>query len=221
MAIEVWRQAQATTRVPGKKAKPMSVDVQSDLSSAILSEIPHLRAYARLMTNDRIEADREVEETLLAIPANVIRRWGKTQLRAALFKIMHGLLVRDLGPALRQGVPEPYGALCSIVTAIRTASGEAQTVADVGPALLRLDFEDREAIILSAAAKFSHLEIAAICGCEPERVKESLIRGRAELAQLLRVSFADEPNAMTVPAAPVEARDANIIKSGLPLQASA
>ncbi len=196
----------------------MLENVQTDSSSAILAEIPHLRAYARLMTNDRSEADREVEETLKAIPANNIRCCGKAQLRAGLFKIMHGLLVRDLGPALRRGVPEPYGALCSLVAAIRTASGDAQTMADVGPALLRLDFEDREAIILSAAAKFSHLEIAGICGCEPERVKDSLIKGRAELAQLLRVNFVDD---LSIPAAPLAASDGKIMKSGSPLQAFA
>jgi RNA polymerase sigma-70 factor (ECF subfamily) len=199
----------------------MRENAQTDFSSAILAEIPHLRAYARLMTNDRSEADREVEETLKAIPANAIRCCGKAQLRAMLFKIMHGLLVRDLGPALRRGVPEPSGALCSLEAAIRTANGDAQTMAGVGAALLRLDFDHREAIILSAAAKFSHLEIAGISGCEPERVRDSLIRGRAELAQLLRVSFVDDPSPKPAPAAPLEARDAKIMKSGLPLQASA
>ena len=42
----------------------MPDQVETCLSEAIITEIPHLRAYALLMTNDVSTADQEVTETL-------------------------------------------------------------------------------------------------------------------------------------------------------------
>jgi DNA-directed RNA polymerase specialized sigma24 family protein len=44
---------------------------QTSLSEAILTEIPRLRAYARLMTNDVSIGDRGVAETLQQAPSNI------------------------------------------------------------------------------------------------------------------------------------------------------
>ena len=86
-------------------------------------------------------------------------------------------------------------------------------MSDVGPALLHLGFEDREAMVLSAAAGFTDLEIAEICGCAPEIVKERVQNGRARLAELLGVEFAGDLNPVTAPAAAVEAGDANVMSA--------
>ncbi|MGO9171848.1 MAG: hypothetical protein ACLP7P_07770 [Rhodomicrobium sp.] len=189
----------------------MPVHAQADLASAILAEIPRMRAYARLMTNDRSEADREVEETLNCVLANDIRWSGMSQLRVALFKILRGILARDRRQALHQGVRDAYGTSCSSFAAIGRAKTRGRTVTDVGPALLQLGFEDREAMILSAAAGFQDLEIAEICGCAREIVRERVQRGRARLAELLRIEFVDDLNPVTVPAAALEAGDTNVM----------
>ncbi len=186
---------------------------QNDLASAILTELPHLRAYARLMTNDRSEADREIEATLDSASGDDIGCSDKAQLRVSLFKILRGFLARDQRSMLQREVPHSYGSFCSYDAAIGAANSDAQTVTDVGPTLLRLDFEDREAIILSAAAKFSDLEIAEVCGCAPETVRGRVRRGRAQLAKILRVEFISDLNPIMDPAAASESGDAGFVNA--------
>jgi RNA polymerase sigma-70 factor (ECF subfamily) len=186
---------------------------QTGLASAILAELPHLRAYARLMTNDRSEAEREVEATLESASADDIGWRDKARLRVSLFKILRGFLARDRRSMLKRDIPHSYSSPFPAGTANGDAQtdGDAQTVREVGPTLLRLDFGDREAIILSAAARFSDPEIAEICGCAPETIRGRVHRGRAQLAKILRVEFADDLNPVTVPPAAVEAGDAAIM----------
>ena len=188
----------------------MPVHAQADLASAIVAELPHLRAYARLMTNDPSEAEREVEATLKSASADDIGFSGRSQLRVRLFKILRGFLARDQRSMLQRDIPHSYASLCSSYAATGTANGDAQTVTEVRPTLLRLDFGDREAIILSAAARFSDQEIAEICGCAPETVRGRVHRGRAQLAKILRVEFVDDLKPGMVPAAALEVRMQNL-----------
>lgn len=194
----------------------MPAHVQFDLASAIFGEIPGMRAYARLMTNDRSEADRAVEETLKSIVANDIRWCEASRVRIPLIKILRskilrGFLARDRRPDLPQGVPGVHGTIRSSFAGIGRAKNEGQTVTNVGSALLKLSIADRETIILSEAAGFSDLEIAEICGCAPETVNGSVNRGRAQLAELLGMEFVEGRNPGTVPAAAVEVADSNVM----------
>ncbi|MFY9639406.1 MAG: hypothetical protein WCD20_12220 [Rhodomicrobium sp.] len=191
----------------------MAAHDQTDLASAILTELPHLRAYARLMTNDRSEAEREVEATIESASGDDIGCSDKAQLRVSLFKILRGFLARDQRSMLQRDVPHSYGSFCSYDAAIGAANSDAQTVKEVGPTLLRLDFKDREAIILSAVAKFSDLEIAEICGSAPETVRGRVRRGSAQLAKILRVEFISDLNPIMVPAAVLEVRDAGFLNA--------
>ena len=191
----------------------MPAQAQPDLASAILAEIPSMRAYARLMTNDRSEADREVEEAVKCVLADDMRWSDGAQLRVALIKILRGILARDRRPALLQGVRDAYGTFCCSFAALGRTNTRGRTVSDAGPALLHLAFEDREAMVLSAAAGFTDLEIAEICGCTRETVKERVQNGRARLAELLAVEFADDLNPVTAPAAAVEAGDLNVMSA--------
>jgi RNA polymerase sigma-70 factor, ECF subfamily len=163
----------------------MPVHVRPGLASAILAEIPRMRAYAQLMTNDRSEADREVEETLKSVLGDDICWSDGDQLRVGLFIILRSFLARTRRPPLLQGVRDAYGAFCCSFAALGWTDARDRAVTDVGPALLLLSFEEREAMILSAAAGFAELEIAEICGCARETVKERVQNGRARLAELL------------------------------------
>jgi RNA polymerase sigma-70 factor (ECF subfamily) len=55
-----------------------------------------------------------------------------------------------------------------------------------------LPSEQREALILVAAAGFSYEETAGICGCAVGTVKSRVNRARIRLAQLLGVQQAQE-----------------------------
>ena len=72
----------------------MHMPVEPGLASAILAEIPRMRAYARLMTNDRSEADREVEEALNSVLADDICWSGGAQLRVELLINLRSFLAR-------------------------------------------------------------------------------------------------------------------------------
>ena len=63
----------------------MPDQVQTCFSEAILAEISHLRAYARLMTNDVSSADREVTETLKRALSNIEGLCNRTGLRVQAF----------------------------------------------------------------------------------------------------------------------------------------
>jgi DNA-directed RNA polymerase specialized sigma24 family protein len=57
--------------------------------------------------------------------------------------------------------------------------------ADLRMALAKLPYDQRETVILVAAAGFSYDEAAAICGCALGTIKSRLNRARIRLAELL------------------------------------
>ena len=61
----------------------MPDQVETCLSEAIITEIPHLRAYALLMTNNVSSADREVTETLKQALSNRERLCKSTGLESS------------------------------------------------------------------------------------------------------------------------------------------
>lgn len=83
----------------------MAAHDQTDLASAILTELPHLRAYARLMTNDRSEAEREVEATIESASGDDIGCSDKAQLRVSLFRILRGFLAAISAPCFNGMCP--------------------------------------------------------------------------------------------------------------------
>jgi RNA polymerase sigma-70 factor (ECF subfamily) len=175
----------------------MSANVNSNISNAILAEIPRMRAYARLMTNDRSKADLAVEETLKSIVANDIRLRGTPEPRVPLFEILRGILAFDQRAAPRQDGPLKYISLYEAMASANRTANERQTVADACSALLKLNFDDREALILSAAAGFPDLDIAEISGCKQEVVRGRVLRGRSRLAALLSIEFDDALDPVT------------------------
>ncbi len=71
----------------------MPDQLETSLSEPILTEIPHLRAYARLMTNDVSSADREVTETLKRVLFNRERLCKCASLRVQLLTILRNVLI--------------------------------------------------------------------------------------------------------------------------------
>jgi DNA-directed RNA polymerase specialized sigma24 family protein len=137
------------------------------------------------MTNDRCKADQGVEETLKCVLLNENRWLMRLSLRVPLFAILRNLLARDdnmLHKELRNGF-EPQETVTP--DSLERASGQIQVLGGFGNALTLLHLEDREAIILTAAAGFTDLDTAEICGCAPEIVRGRVQRGFARLVELL------------------------------------
>ena len=117
---------------------------QNSLSERVLTEIPRLRVYARLMTNDVSSADRAVADTLKHALSNIERLLTCNDLQIHLFMTLRTILVNG-ETALNRHLESPI----SLATA-----------------LLRLAFEGREAVVLRVGLGLSRVEAATIIGCE-------------------------------------------------------
>ena len=176
----------------------MLVSDETNFSTRLSAEVRGLRAYARLMTNDRTKADEGVKDILKLTAANEILWRAENNLRIELFRLLHKqLLASDhCVPGNGHKVEDQTYTLSASVENVHRND---QALADIGPALLLLSFEDREAIILSAAAGFSDLDTAKICDCAPKIVASRVHRGRAQLAGLLHIEFANDVIAPDAP----------------------
>ncbi len=162
----------------------MSVHVQSYFSEALFKEVPNLRAYARMMTNDAARADIEVEETLKRAISIMDRMSRRTDLRVQLLTILRSFLIaserrhrRDFSgrSAIYDRFNRPFLAV----------SGDPEGPLSFASALVCLDYEDREAIVLTKAMMLTAKEAAAIIGCEAEVYRARVARGLARVAELI------------------------------------
>jgi RNA polymerase sigma-70 factor (ECF subfamily) len=136
------------------------------LSEAILAELPEMRAFARLMVNDRHQADDEVAAALTLAMSNKGGLPRRGDLRLSLFAI------------LRRGIAQNARKVSGDARAVFPAEGDSATAID--KAVMQLSSEEREAIILSVAADFSVQEIAVICECTVLTVN-SRLQGAAKV----------------------------------------
>jgi Sigma-70, region 4 len=67
----------------------------------------------------------------------------------------------------------------------RIRNGHSQGSLSLASALAGLDYEDREAVVLSAGVHLSRREAAKLCGCEVSVYDTRLCRGLTRLAQLV------------------------------------
>jgi RNA polymerase sigma-70 factor (ECF subfamily) len=194
----------------------MSDQVETCLSEAILAEIPHLRAYARLMTDDVASADREVTETLRRALSNSEGLCKRIGLRVQLLRILRNFLIdSELAPRKFKGLSATYERLKG---PFRNANGgPGQRPMSLASALLYLNFENREAVVLRAGVRLSREEAARIIGCE-FHVYDARVRcGFARLAELLPAEAEAEAPA-TSPGEAIFSRAFSGLKKALELQ---
>jgi RNA polymerase sigma-70 factor (ECF subfamily) len=135
------------------------------LTEAILAELPEMRAFARLMVNDRQQADDYVAAAITLAMSNKDGLPKRGDLRLSLFTILR--------KCIAQNGRKPSGD----AQAVFAAEGDSDTAIK---AVMQLSPEEREAIILSVAADFSVREIAVICECTVPEV-QSRLHGDAEI----------------------------------------
>jgi RNA polymerase sigma-70 factor (ECF subfamily) len=162
----------------------MPGQVEACLSEAILTEIPHLRAYARLMTYDVASADREVTETLKRALSNIEGLCKRAGLRVQLLTTLRNFLIdNELAPRKFKGLSAIYERLNG---PFRNANGgHGQRPMSLESALLYLNFENREAVVLRAGVRLSREEAGKIIGCELHVYDARVRCGFARLAELL------------------------------------
>ena len=175
----------------------MPDQVETCLSEAILTEIAHLRAYARLMTDDVSSADREVRETLRHALSSSEGLCKRTGLRVQLLRILRNFLIdNELEPRKFKGLSAIYQRLNG---PFRNANGgHGQRPMSLASALLYLNFENREAIVLRAGVRLSREEAARIIGCELHVYDARVRCGFARLAELLPAETPVNPSSEAI-----------------------
>ena len=162
----------------------MRDQVQPCFSEAILTEIPHLRAYATLMSNNVSRAHHEVTETLKRVLSDLERLQKRTDLRVELFTILRNFLI------VSERAPKQVDALTAIYERLKwpfrvISRGYAERPVSLASALLCVAFDDREAVVLSAGVGLSCEDAAKIIGCDPREYNARVRRGFARLAELV------------------------------------
>jgi RNA polymerase sigma-70 factor (ECF subfamily) len=155
----------------------------------MLAQIPKLRAFAYSLCGRSELADDMVQETLL-------RAWDHwdsfqegTNLRAWLFTILRNAYFSDLRKRRRE-VGDIDGKKAAMLSVAPAQHGHLDML-DLQKALTLLPPDQREALVLVAAAGLSYDEVAKIAQCPIGTIKSRANRARAKLTQILGITDQD------------------------------
>ena len=116
--------------------------------------------------------------------SNLERLQEGTDLRVELFTILRNVLVVsershkkvDALPTIYERLKGPFRVI---------SSGNAERSVSLASALLRIAFEDREAVVFSAGVGLPCEDAAKIIGCDPREYDARVRRGFARLSKLV------------------------------------
>jgi RNA polymerase sigma-70 factor (ECF subfamily) len=151
-------------------------------SSALLTELPRLRRYARALVGDRAAADDLVQDTLERAWSRVAQWRQGSDLRAWLFSIMHNLRVDQLRRPGLKTLPMEDG---DFAVPARATQSDRLELNDLESALARLPEEHRAVLLLVAIEEMRYDEVAATLGIPVGTVMSRLSRGRERLRLIL------------------------------------
>lgn len=160
------------------------------LRDEILSLLPHLRAFARSLTNNQARADDLVQDTVVKAWSNIDKFTEGTNLRAWLFTILRNIYYSDLRKRKRE--TEDVDGVLAARLATQPSQLDSVELQDFRRAMASLNEEQREALILTGASGFSYDEAAAICGCAVGTIKSRVNRARVRLAESLAIDSSSD-----------------------------
>jgi len=147
----------------------------------VVTMIAPLRAYARALTRNAVDADDLVQETLCKALANLHRFQPGTHLRAWLFTIMRNTFYTRAGQSRREvtgGADCISGTLVSAPTQEWSIRGK-ELMAAVG----RLPDHYRETLVLVVMLGESYETAAEVFGCTVGTIKSRVNRARTMVRQ--------------------------------------
>ena len=128
--------------------KPAPPPVPSSFRTALLTEIPHLRAFAVSLSGSFSLADDLVQETLLKAWSHAASFLPGTNLRAWLFTILRNCHY-SFHRKYRHEIADADGIYAAQV-AVQPSQQAHLDLLDLRQALLKLPLEQREALIMVA-----------------------------------------------------------------------
>lgn len=155
-------------------------DASEQFRSELLSQLPALRAFAKLRTNSRHEADDLVQATVIRALAAQHRFELDTNMRAWLFCILRNLYRSELRNR-RVQLNDPIDSVPERL--LQSPETQVQEIEhrELRLALRTLKPSHRDALVLVVMSGASYEEAAKICGCAVGTVKSRLNRAKASL----------------------------------------
>lgn len=149
----------------------------------LISLIPHLRAFSRVLCKKRPAADDIVQDTLAkALRSRDCFEPG-TNMKAWLFTILRNTFYSGTRRSWRE--MEWDAELGEQIAGPANAQEWTIGLSDAARALGSLPCNQREALILVGAGGFSYEAAGQICGTPSGTVKSRVARGRAALVNML------------------------------------
>lgn len=177
---------------PGVEAPAAASEVQVEpdgipvddatFKAQLVALIPHLRAFAFSMTH-RPEAEDLAQETMIKAWRARSSFQAGTNFKAWLFTILRNEHYSRARRSWRSVPLDPGVAESTLV--VSDDPSVREELLDVRNAMQMLSFDQRQSLVLVAAAGLSYADTAAICGCAIGTVKSRVNRARAELAGIL------------------------------------
>lgn len=146
----------------------------------LVTLIPHMRAFARTLCNDRAQAEDLAQDALARAWASRDRFEMGTNMKAWTFMILRNQFYSDKRRSWRSSHLDPEVAERTLVA---VTSGTANLELDeLRRAMAMLPDDQREALILIGAGGLSYDEASAICGVAVGTIKSRVSRARDRLA---------------------------------------
>jgi len=161
-----------------------------DLRDSILGSIPSLRAFAISLTGDVDRADDLVQEAIVRGLAHIDSFQPGTNMQAWLFTILRNQFHTGYRKRKRE-VEDPDGGIAARLSVHPEQIGHLD-LEDLKLALIKLPFDQREALLLVGAQGFSYEEAAEICGARIGTIKSRINRARHRLAELLGIEHPED-----------------------------
>jgi RNA polymerase sigma-70 factor (ECF subfamily) len=158
-------------------------ELREGMHQDIILQLPHLRAFAVLLTHDRSFADDLVQEAVVRAlghadqfkPGTNFKAWITTILRNSYFNIIRrSSRVSPLSVINQEDAPV-------------TSGGQEERIGarDFERAFKKLPAAQREALLLVGASGFSYEDAAEVAGCAVGTMKSRVARGRVQLEKSL------------------------------------
>jgi len=159
------------------------VTTRAQLGIDILPYLPHLRAFARFLARDDVQAQDLVQDTIMRALAKAHQFIPGSNLKAWLTIILRNGFYNDIRRKSRR--PEVSIEVVGDTTSAPGQQEAALHMRDFERAFGLLTPSQREALLLIGASGFSYQEAAAIAHCAVGTMKSRVSRARTELLRLM------------------------------------
>lgn len=173
-----------------REAPPAAGSEPAAVRQGLAGLLPDLRAFARFLARDRVQADDLVQDTVVRALAAADQFQPGTNLKAWLFTILRNAFFEQARRRRRES--QALRAHLEAGEAAEPPVSRAD-ISDLQRAIWNLPPLLREALVLVGAQGLSYEEAADVAGAPVGTMKARVSRARARLARAVEEPAAREP----------------------------